>query len=58
MLVIEVDGPAAGLDQQQEQIVEFCRDAGAREVLQAASPPRSASCCGSAASWPSGRSAG
>ena len=39
VLVIEVDGPAAGLDEQQEQIVEFCRRCGAREVLQAASAP-------------------
>jgi len=37
VLVIEVDGPAAGLDRQQEQIVEFCQRFGAREVLQAAS---------------------
>ncbi len=37
VLVIEVDGPTAGLDRQQEQIVEFCRRFGAREVLQAAS---------------------
>ena len=37
VLVIEVDGPAAGLDRQQEQIVEFCKRFGAREVLQAAS---------------------
>jgi glycolate oxidase len=37
VLVIEVDGPAAGLDRQQEQIVEFCRRFGAREVLQASS---------------------
>ena len=37
VLVIEVDGPAVGLDRQQEQIVEFCRRFGAREVLQAAS---------------------
>jgi FAD/FMN-containing dehydrogenase len=35
VLVIEVDGPAAGLDRQQQQIVEFCRRFGAREVLQA-----------------------
>ena len=40
VLVIEVDGPAAGLDRQQEQIVEFCRRFGAREVLQAAVGPR------------------
>ena len=37
VLVIEVDGPAAGLDRQQEQIVEFCKRFGAREVLQASS---------------------
>ena len=37
VLVLEVDGPAAGLDRQQEQIVEFCRRFGAREVLQASS---------------------
>jgi glycolate oxidase len=35
ILVLEVDGPAAGLDRQQEQIVEFCKRFGAREVLQA-----------------------
>jgi glycolate oxidase len=35
VLVIEVDGPAAGIDRQQEQIAEFCRRFGAREVLQA-----------------------
>jgi glycolate oxidase len=37
VLVIEVDGPAADLDRQQEQIVDFCRRFGAREVLQASS---------------------
>ena len=37
VLVIEVDGPAVGLDRQQQQIVEFCKRFGAREVLQAAS---------------------
>jgi glycolate oxidase len=37
VLVIEVDGATAGLDRQQEQIVEFCKRFGAREVLQAAS---------------------
>lgn len=35
VLVIEVDGAAAGLDGQQELIVAFCRRCGAREVLQA-----------------------
>jgi glycolate oxidase len=38
ILVIEVDGPAAGLDQKQQQIVDFCRQSHAREVLQAVSP--------------------
>jgi glycolate oxidase len=38
ILVLEVDGPAAGLDRQQEQIVEFCKRFGAREVLQASTP--------------------
>ena len=37
VLVIEVDGPDAGLDGQQEQIVAFCKRFGAREVLQASS---------------------
>jgi glycolate oxidase len=37
VLVIEVDGPEAGLDRQQEQIVEFCKRFGAKEVLQASS---------------------
>ncbi len=37
VLVIEVDGPAVGLDRQQAQIVEFCKRFGAREVLEAAS---------------------
>ena len=31
--VIEVDGPAVGLDAQQERIMEFCRKWNAREVL-------------------------
>jgi glycolate oxidase len=37
VLVIEVDGPAVGLDRQQRQIVEFCQRFGAREVLEATS---------------------
>lgn len=37
VLVIEVDGPAAGLDRQQERIVDCCQRFGAREVLQASS---------------------
>ncbi len=43
VLVIEVDGfsaPSAGLDQKQRQIVEFCRDNHAREVVEAAAAPR------------------
>ncbi len=36
VLVIEVDGPTAGLDRQQDRIVEICRQSGARDVLQAA----------------------
>jgi len=38
ILIIELDGPAAGLDQQAERIVDFCHSCGAREVLHAASP--------------------
>jgi glycolate oxidase len=34
--VIELDGPTAGLDQQQQQVDGFCRKWHAREVLQAA----------------------
>jgi len=34
--VIELDGPAAGLDQQQHEVDAFCRKWHAREVLQAA----------------------
>ncbi len=34
--VIEIDGPPAGLDRQQEQIIGFCEKHHAREVLQAA----------------------
>jgi len=37
VLVIEVDGLSVGLNRQQEQIVEFCKRFGAREVLQATS---------------------
>jgi glycolate oxidase len=37
VLVIEVDGPPAGLDRQQEQVAAFCREQNAREVLQARS---------------------
>ena len=42
ILIIEVDGPSAGLDRQQERIVEFCRDSGAREVVQASTPEQRA----------------
>ncbi len=37
VLVIEVDGAAAGLDRQEAQIAEFCKQFGAREVLHASS---------------------
>ena len=36
ILLIEVDGLEAGLDQQRDQIIELCKKAGAREVRQAA----------------------
>ncbi len=36
IVVIELDGPAAGLDRQQVQVVEFCRKWRAREVVPAA----------------------
>ena len=38
IVVIELDGPSAGLDRQQEEIVKICSARKAREVLQAASP--------------------
>jgi glycolate oxidase len=38
MLIIELDGPAAGLDRQQEEVVALCRKGRAREILQAVSP--------------------
>ncbi|MCE5266550.1 MAG: FAD-binding protein [Planctomycetaceae bacterium] len=37
VLVIEVDGPAVGLDRQQAAIVELCKRFGASEVLGATS---------------------
>ncbi|MCH8924223.1 MAG: FAD-binding protein [Planctomycetes bacterium] len=36
VLLIEVDGLEAGLDEQRDQIVELCKQNGAREVRQAA----------------------
>ena len=36
IVVIELDGPGAGLDRQQEQVLEFCRRWNAREVVPAA----------------------
>jgi glycolate oxidase len=36
ILLIEVDGLEAGLDQQRDQIIDLCKRAGAREVRQAA----------------------
>jgi glycolate oxidase len=38
VLIIELDGPAAGLDDQKDRVVEFCLACGAREVLHAAGP--------------------
>jgi glycolate oxidase len=38
IVIIECDGLAAGLDQQRDQIVEFCRRRDAREVLHASTP--------------------
>jgi glycolate oxidase len=37
ILLIEVDGLEAGLDQQRDRIIELCKQSGAREVRQAAS---------------------
>ncbi len=37
VLLIEVDGLEAGLDQQRDRIVELCDNRGAREIRQAAS---------------------
>ncbi|MHC4401602.1 MAG: FAD-binding oxidoreductase [Planctomycetota bacterium] len=38
IVVIEVDGAAAGLDAEQQRIVDFCRKWNAREVVEAATP--------------------
>ncbi len=35
VLIIEVDGPAVGLDEKQRRIVDFCKKNHAREVLEA-----------------------
>ena len=53
--VIEIDGPAVGLDFQQERVLEFCRKHNAREVLYARNA-QNANCCGNAAKWRWGRS--
>ncbi len=37
ILLIEVDGLEAGLDQQRDRIIRLCEECGAREVQQAAS---------------------
>ena len=37
ILIIEVDGPTAGIEEQQRRIVEFCQRNNAREVLTATS---------------------
>jgi glycolate oxidase len=38
IVVIELDGLPAGLERQQQRVVELCRKHRAREVLQAATP--------------------
>jgi glycolate oxidase len=38
IVVIEIDGPAAGLDEQQKRIVAACKKRRAREILHAADP--------------------
>ena len=38
IVVIELDGPAAGLAEQERQVIDLCRKWNAREVLQAADP--------------------
>lgn len=38
ILLIEVDGLEAGLDEQRDRIVKMCQKCGAREVRQAADP--------------------
>ena len=38
VLVIELDGLAVGLDEKQRQIVEFCRNNQAQDVIEAATP--------------------
>ena len=38
IVVIELDGPSAGLDDQQERVVGLCKKWRPREILQAASP--------------------
>jgi glycolate oxidase len=42
ILIIEVDGPAVGLDEQLQRIVDLCRQNGAGEILQATSPEQRA----------------
>ena len=37
VLIVEIDGPEAGLDETQRRIVEFCRGGSACEVLEAQS---------------------
>lgn len=38
VLVIELDGPTAAIDETLQQVVEICRQQNAREVLQAKTP--------------------
>ena len=58
VLLIEVDGLEAGLDQQRDQIVELCKQVRRPRSPPGHATPRSGSSSGSAASRPSARSAG
>ena len=54
ILLIEVDGLEAGLDQQRDRITELCQQNNAREVRSRLRRP-SGNCCGNAASKPLAR---
>jgi glycolate oxidase len=42
IVVIELDGPDVGLDEQQQAVIRLCRDHHAREVLEASDPQQRA----------------
>ncbi len=56
ILIIEVDGLEAGLDQQQDRIIEICNRCGAREVRKATTAEERANSFGKHVSKPSVRS--